>query len=107
MTAPQLKKIATGANPRPQIDTLERIANAMGLTLAQLVAEARPEEPIRDAVESHPLLEALLRQLDAAEPVAEDSWRGDVLQAIAVLTRALRRPDAAGPVARTPGAPRR
>ncbi len=83
------------------LKTLERLAAAMKVSVGELFTSPRPEglsghdagtaaaERGRD-----PRLDTLIAQLDADYP-AEDSIEGDIHQALAALTRALRRPRAA------------
>lgn len=111
MKSPQLQKIANGTTRDPGVTTLSRIAEAMGMTLAALINETHPRidegrVPFRPGDQGAAVLEEVLRSLDTEEP-AEETWRGDVLKAIAALTRALRRTDAqSGPAAvRRPAAP--
>lgn len=88
----------------PRVDTVGRLALALGLPLYVLMQP--PGSPIprpgdgREAAglpEGHILLESIISRVDVEDP-SEDSWRGDVLKAVAVLTRALRRmPDSSAP----------
>lgn len=103
MKLSQLQKILSGENPKPQVDTLERIARACDKELEDIFA--RPEvkaghdkgiggtgnsagvglDPIMAGI-----IEAAQRLVDA-EDSAPDSIEGDVLKAHAILTRAVQR----------------
>jgi transcriptional regulator with XRE-family HTH domain len=99
MAPTKISEIVNGKNPDPQWSTVEKIARGFGVSLAEFLAGPRPKESGRvERPEGDPLFAALaqgLTELDANTP-AEDSWRGDILKAIAVLNRALRRGGAAG-----------
>jgi len=98
MDRSRLSNIETGTNENPELTTLRSIATALQVDIAELFIEPRPEQkpghgqPAEAAVEPHSILAALLEAADVEMP-AEDSWRGDVLKAVAVLNRALRRPN--------------
>lgn len=80
----------------PTLETLDKLAGALKVDVAEFFV-ARPGESTGHATERSGsnlgVLETLLASVDAESP-AEDSWRGDVLKAVATLNRALRRPDA-------------
>lgn len=96
MTAPKISEIVTGKNPDPQWSTVEKLARGFEVTPAAFIAGPRPKVEIRASrFEVDPRLAALVARLDQDTP-AEDTWRGDVLKAIAVLNRALRRDAAPG-----------
>lgn len=96
MESPQLQKIANGTTVNPGVVVLTRIAHAIGMTLGELVTEPGPGKAVARVTgqtdQSVAVLERLLAAVDQETP-AEDSWRGDVLKAIAALNRALRRTD--------------
>lgn len=97
MPSSQLQRLSNGENTNPGIQTLQRVADAMGFTLAELITEPRPEESGHAKERGRdPVLEerftSILEAFDVEVP-AEDTWRGDVLKAIAALNRALRRSD--------------
>lgn len=79
----------------PTLETLDKLAVALKVDVAEFFV-ARPGESTGHAAElsgsNLGVLETLLAAVDAEAP-AEDSWRGDVLKAVATLNRALRRPD--------------
>lgn len=88
----------------PTLDTLDKLAAALDVDVSVLL-EPRPEESghVAGGSDGSEILAAYLARIDEEAP-AEDSWRGDVIQAIAVLTRALRRPapgEPASPPAKT------
>lgn len=91
----RLSKLESGENENPELATLELIAAALAIDVGELFARPRSEEETeRDHErpnEGSPVLEQLLGAIDTETP-ADDSWKGDVLKAIAVLNRALRRP---------------
>lgn len=102
MTSQQLKKVINSGDPR--LSTLDRCAKAVGLSVDELLRPPRPERTAgREDEGDLPggTLEAYLGRLvergDAEFP-AEDSWQGDVHQAIAALNRALRRSSVAAEV---------
>jgi len=79
------------------LKTIERLATTLKVNPGELFEDTRPGEPghgdtAAAADERNSILEHQLEALDVEVP-AEDSWRGDVLKAVAVLNRALRRPD--------------
>jgi transcriptional regulator with XRE-family HTH domain len=91
------------AKSNPAIATLGRLAVALRVPLDCLFQPVgsrvpRPEETGHAeadkgrTIERSALYEAAIAALDVEMP-AEDTWRGDVLKAIAALNRALRRPD--------------
>lgn len=93
MKLQQLQRILSGDNLKPQVNTLAKIALACGRELEDIFT--RPESAGHETqarVERDSLLDVALARLDAETP-AEDSWRGDILKAVAALNRALRRPD--------------
>lgn len=88
-------------NSNPAVDVLVRISRALDVPLPCLFEPVgtpipRPDEgeaghaDADDRSQGSALLERVLHQLDSETP-AEDSWRGDVLKAVAALNRALRR----------------
>jgi transcriptional regulator with XRE-family HTH domain len=105
-------KLSRLENDKPvnlTLKTLERLAQALKVSVGALFDNPRPEKDAglveRPEAEDHPVLaDIILAGLDADTP-AEDSWRGDVLKALHVLNRALRREappgDAAAPAAKT------
>lgn len=99
MDSPQLDRLRKGENDNPTVAVLTRIADALGVPLAALFT--RPEKDARHGMggERNPILDRrfaeLLGALDVEVP-APDSWRGDILKALAALNRALRREDTAG-----------
>jgi transcriptional regulator with XRE-family HTH domain len=90
----------------PSVDSLVRLSTALHVPTATLLEPVgtpipRPDEESGDAQgqpttrrprQDHPILQAQIDKLDMEMP-AEHTWRGDVLKAIGVLDRALRRPD--------------
>jgi len=86
----------------PSVDSLVRIALALHVPMHVLFQPVgspipRPDQErrsVESSGEDSPLLERLVKTLDA-EYEGEDSWRGDVLKAVAALNRALRRADPA------------
>lgn len=97
MPSSQLQRMSNGVNKNPGIQTLQRVATAMGMTVEELISAPRPEESGHAQKRGrNPVLEerfaSILEAFDVEVP-AEDTWRGDVLKAIAALNRALRRPD--------------
>lgn len=96
---PRIHRLEKGSE-NPTLETLDKLATALEIDVSYLLAPRSEKEPGRvGAAEDHPVLaHIILAGLDADTP-AEDSWRGDVLKAIAVLNRALRRPPATGDVA--------
>ena len=93
------------AESNPSVDVLMRIALALSVRPGAILEPKgspipRPDQEsgVGQRPEGDPLLAAFahrLAELDTETP-AEDSWRGDVLKAIAVLNRALRRESDAG-----------
>jgi transcriptional regulator with XRE-family HTH domain len=98
-------KLSRIENDKPvnlTLKTLERLAKTLKVSTGELFA-TRPEGASGHVERPHQhlaVLENLTAELDAEAP-AEDTWRGDVLKAIAALNRALRR----GPDSGTAGAP--
>jgi transcriptional regulator with XRE-family HTH domain len=97
---PRIHRLEKGAE-NPTLDTLDRLAAALDIDTSQLLAPRPVEDSGRDRTQVDPLLADAVARLDRDTP-AEDTWRGDVLKAIAVLTRALRRSDAPGESAAPP-----
>jgi transcriptional regulator with XRE-family HTH domain len=97
----QVSEIAAG-KINPRWSAVEKLAKGFGVSPAKFLAgPPRPEKATgheRLGGERNPILSdrfaVLLSALDVETP-AEDSWRGDVLKAVAALNRALRRPDPA------------
>jgi transcriptional regulator with XRE-family HTH domain len=99
---PRVGRIEKGSE-NPTLETIDKLATALNVDVSHLFEEPRPDEESGDAVstggkprEGHPFFKSMLEATDAEVP-AEDSWRGDVLKAIAVLNRALRRGDSGAP----------
>lgn len=96
ISASKLSRIENDKPENPRLTTVERIAHALDVSVGELFTPRLEGETGRDAGERNPILDAryagLLSTLDSETP-AQDSWRGDVLKAIAALTRALRRED--------------
>jgi len=102
----KLSKLERGEERNPRYHTLERVARGLEVPLASLFEDPRPEGAERAQSEGSPILSALLARLDSEAP-AEDSIQGDILKALAALTRALRREAASIPPTRETEAPRR
>lgn len=88
---PRIHRLEKGAE-NPTLDTLDRLAVALDVDVSALLAPRSGEDAGRDRTQVDSLLASFVARLDSDTP-AEDSWRGDVLQALAVLNRALRRHD--------------
>jgi transcriptional regulator with XRE-family HTH domain len=92
-------KLSRLENDKPvnlTLKTIERLAKTLRVLPGELFSEPRPEGDaglVHSTQERDQILNRLVSTLDTETP-AEDSWRGDVLKAIAVLNRALRRTDA-------------
>lgn len=102
---PRIHKLEKGTE-NPTIETLDKLAVALNVDVSAFFFPVRDQEAGRGAgIERSPILEerfrSLLETLDAEVP-AEQSWRGDILQAIAALNRALRRPPDPGTLADLP-----
>lgn len=93
---PRIHRLEKGTE-NPTLDTLDRLAAALAIDVGELLRPRLEQESgrVEGGSEGSPILAALLARLDADAP-AEDSWRGDVLKAIAALNRALRREAAPG-----------
>lgn len=96
-------KLSKLENDRPvnlTLITLERLAKALKVPVRELFNSPRPEGATGHGVDDKGIavLQGLLQSVDQETP-AEDSWRGDVLKAVAALNRALRRPDTKSGVA--------
>lgn len=105
----RLSKIETGENDNPELDTLRLIAEALDVDIGEIFILPRPELEAGHGEQPRQyfaVLENLVAELDAQVP-AEDTWRGDVLKAIAALNRALRRGPDSGAVGDAPAATRR
>lgn len=89
---PRIHRLEKGQE-NPTLETLDKLAEALKIDASELL---RPSPEETDRAGRNPLLasrwDPLLEALDAEVP-AEDSWRGDVLKALAALNRALRRPN--------------
>lgn len=94
---PRIHRLEKGSE-NPTLETLDKLADALEVDVSEFLVPVREQESAgARRVERNQILEdrwgALLEALDAEVP-AEDSWRGDVLKAVAALNRALRRPAA-------------
>lgn len=88
---PRVHRLEKGSE-NPTLETLDKIADALEIDVSELL-NPRPEGATGRAdnrSQDLAILEELLSVVDRETP-AQDSWRGDVLQAIATLNRALRR----------------
>jgi transcriptional regulator with XRE-family HTH domain len=95
---PRVGRLEKGSE-NPTLETIDKLATALSVDVSDLFIYPRPDVESGDADSAaerprdrNPILEARLEALDGEMP-ADDSWRGDVLKAVAVLNRALRRPD--------------
>jgi len=90
----KISEIVSGANRDPQFSTVEKLAKGFNVSVDVFLAGPRPLEAVHGdrTRERSAVLDQLLREIDIEAP-ADDSWRGDVLKALAALTRALRRAD--------------
>lgn len=89
MTSPQLQKIANGTTGDPGVSTMARIAEAMGMTLPDLVSprsEDGAERARQQRREGSALLEGVVQSIDS-----ETTLREDVARAVAILRDALER----------------
>jgi len=91
-----IHRVLTGETAEPGFDTVVKIASAFGPDvsdrIAQSITQGRPElgqQRNGDDELTH-FLDTFIARIDTEEP-ADDSVTGDILKAIAVLTRALRR----------------
>jgi transcriptional regulator with XRE-family HTH domain len=104
-------KLSRLENDKPvnlTLKTLERLAKTLKISPGELFS-ARPEEVsghVERPRQHLAVLESLVAELDAETP-AEDSWRGDVLKAVAALNRALRRGTDSGTAGAPPATARR
>lgn len=91
-----ISRIENGKEKNPGLSAYTRIADALKVDVGEILTSRGEQESTREtpkvgAIKGDAQLEGrLLAALDSDFPV-EPTWRGDVLQAIAALSRALRR----------------
>lgn len=85
----KLSPLATGANPNPEWDTIEKVARGFEISTEEFLAGPRPGVGATrdDRREGASVLEKLVSDASAKD----GSWQSSVAEAIAVLTAALKR----------------
>lgn len=103
---PKLSRLERGAETNPRLKTLEAVARGLGVPVAALFSESRPESGAGLVGDPEQGSSVLDRAILAAKSEA-GTWRADVAEALAALARAIGRDSDRGAHSQRPEATRR